>query len=82
MLKQDYFKQWMRLSIGTPTEAWFDNLLDDKLDVDGIAQFDWVCRVIEDKMYEITVSSMQNRKKEIFLFEYDLHKFHQSEDFA
>ena len=65
---------------GTPTEAWFNNSLKDTLD--GIPQFDWAGRLIQDKIYEMTIRSMQNLKNEKILFEYDLHEFHRSEDFA
>jgi len=70
------------LSIGTPTEAWFNNLFEDTLETDGIAQFDSACRLIQDKTYEIPIRSIQNRKNENISFEYDLHEFHLFEGFA
>jgi len=31
LLQQEYFQQWMRLSLTSPTEKWFNNLLEDTI---------------------------------------------------
>ena len=82
LLRNEYFRQWMRLSIGTQTEKWFTHLLEISLD-DGCAQqFENTCISMQNKMFELTVKSMKRRKDEGMSFEYDLHSFHRSTDFS
>ncbi|KAL7537398.1 hypothetical protein ACHAXR_010209 [Thalassiosira sp. AJA248-18] len=82
LLEQDHFRQWMRISEGTPTQSWFDYLLEDTLEVGGVEEFDEACQRIQNKNFDITVNSLYRRKSDKVSFEYDLHEFHRSEEFA
>lgn len=82
LLRNEYFRQWMRLSIGTQTEQWFTHLLEICLDDVCAQQFENTCISMQNKMFELTVKSMKRRKDEGMSFEYDLHSFHRSTDFS
>ena len=82
LLKDDYFRQWMRLSFGTPTEKWFTHLLEIYQDEGCAQKFENTCISMQNKMFEYTVKSMKKRKDENNSFEYDLHSFHRSPEFS
>ena len=82
LLKNEYFRQWMRLSIGTPTGKWFTHLLDEAMDDECSQQFENACISMQNKMFEFTVKSMTKRTNEGISFEYDVHAFHRSPDFS
>ena len=81
LLKNEHFRQWMRLSIGTQTKKWFTHLLEISLN-DGCAQqFENTCISMQNKIFELTVKSIKKRKEERMSFEYNLHSFHRSRVF-
>ncbi|KAL7524370.1 hypothetical protein ACHAXR_000548, partial [Thalassiosira sp. AJA248-18] len=82
LMNDNYFRQWMRLSIGTSTGAWFQHLLEDTLKVGGATQFGEVCQLIQNKLFDMTVEALRKRNNDEQSFEYDLHQFHRSDDFA
>ena len=49
LMNQEYFLQWMRLCLDTPSGDWFNNLLEDTLEVGGVEQFEEACQAIQKK---------------------------------
>ena len=63
LLKNKCFRQWMRLSVGTPAGKWFIHLLDEAMDDDCSQQFENACISVHNKMFEFTVKSMTKKDK-------------------
>ena len=82
LLKENSFIQWMQLSVGTPVHIWFQYFLKDTLECGGSAILDNLCRKIQHKLLEITVKSLKQRKNDTYSFEYGLHEYYRSIDFA
>lgn len=80
--RHNQFRQWLRLSLGTPTEWWFQLMLEYTQSAKGLEQFDDICQHIQDKMFQMTVHVLQNRNKDNVSFELDLHQYHKSDEFA
>jgi len=82
LLDEDIFRQRIRLALNTPIASWFERLINDTIEPDELKQFDKACQRMQDKIFEITVKSFENRKKkDDTSYEYDLHQFHLSDDF-
>ena len=83
LLDEDMFRQRIRLAFDTPMESWFDRLINGTVEPDELEQFDKACQIMQDKIFELTVKTFENRKKkDDASYEYDLHQFHLSDDFA
>ena len=81
LLKEDVFHQWLQLSIGSETDAWFKELLDVTQSVVGSAAFDEACRTILNKLLCYTAEIMRKRKSRTVSFEARVHKFFKSAEF-
>ena len=75
------FKHWLRLSRGNTTESWFNNLLEDMIELSISSAFDQACRMMMDMMFEFAVKAMNGRRNDELSYECDLHEYHRSNEF-
>lgn len=81
LLQQEYFQQCMRLSIDNSTEKWFVELLAIAKDPAHLLRFENACTNIQDKLFQISLRAMKDRKNNNTSHEYDLHAYHRSSEF-
>ena len=81
LTKDDTFHQWLRLSIGNETDAWFQELLRSTQNAAGSASFDLACQRVMDKLLRITAELMTKRQSLTLSFEAQVHNFFKSSDY-
>ncbi|KAL7547467.1 hypothetical protein ACHAWF_010769 [Thalassiosira exigua] len=82
LLELEYFQQWWRMSMGSPTGAWFDILLEDTQTQADATRLERFCQKIQDKLFEFSVRAVTNRSDDDSSFQYDVHSFHRSVEFT
>ena len=82
LMNQEFFRQWMRLSLDAPSGEWFSHFFEDTLEVGGAEQFEQACQAIQNILFDITVKSLRQRNDDQNSFEYDLHQYFMLEEFA
>ena len=80
-MKQDYFRQWMRLSVNVIVVFWFDRLEEDTLEIRATALFEEVCQAMQNNFFDSTVKVLKEQENDEKYFVYNLHEFYRSWEF-
>ncbi|KAL7554136.1 hypothetical protein ACHAWF_017538, partial [Thalassiosira exigua] len=82
LLDMDFCKQWIQMSVQSTMGSWFDVLLEDTQTLPDANEFESFCRQVQYKLFQVSVHSISHRNNDDYSFEYAVHQFHRSAEFA
>ena len=75
LLQDEYFEQWIRLSVDTEDLTWFESILEMARTVDGRMKFDDCCRAIMTTFLQLFLEAVKERKSRSTSYKFDVYQF-------
>ena len=73
MLEDEYFEQWIRLTVADFT--WFDSILEMARTIDCQIKFENCCPAIMTEYLKLFLKAVQERKSKSDSYEFDVYQF-------